>query len=363
MRILTFGEVMLRLTVPSWGRLADALPGTLQATFGGAEVNVAVSIASQGGQAAFCTVLPDNPLTIAFLKDLRRYQVDTTPIQIIPEGRLGIYFVEMGANQRPSQVTYDRQGSAISLKPPHASYWRQILTNYQHLHVSGITPALSAQAADSVMEGVKLARELGLGVSCDLNYRNKLWRWDPGTTPQALASRVMGELLKHVTILFANEEDAEKVLGLKAEGSNVQQGTLSLEGYVHVARQIVARYPQVQFVAMTLRQSFSASRNHWGALLYDGRRQESYHAPIDEHDHYRPYELDSIVDRIGAGDAFAGALLYALVSQGGSNPDQALGYAVAASCLKHSLPGDYNTFTRDEIERVWREGGSGRVQR
>lgn len=363
MRLVTFGEVMIRLAPPGFSRLSQVLPGTLDATFGGAEVNVAVSVAAQGGQAAYCTVLPDNPLTDAFLAELRRYHVDTDLVQRSPQGRFGIYFVETGANQRGGAVTYDRAGSSIAVTPAAAYDWAAILRNASRLHVTGITPAVSAAAAEAALAGARAAHAQGIPVSCDLNFRKKLWNWDPGTKPAVLARRTMEQLLQSVTLLIANEEDAEQVLGIHAANTNVEAGQLDAAAYISVARQIAERFPTVQQVAITLRESISASHNNWGAMLYDRAADRAWFAPTDHQGRYSPYEIRNIVDRVGAGDAFGGGLLFALSTPELSEPETALGYAVAASCLKHSIIGDFNGSTRSEIEALLTGGGRGRVQR
>jgi 2-dehydro-3-deoxygluconokinase len=363
MRVVTFGEVMIRLAPPGWQRLSQVLPGALEATFGGAEVNVAVSIAAQGGRAAFCTALPDNPLTDAFTQELRRYGVDADLLQRTREGRFGIYVVETGANQRGGTVTYDRAGSSIAITPPEKYDWSKILDGASRFHVTGITPAISANAAQAALAAVRAAEQRQIPVSCDLNFRKKLWTWEPGAKPAALARRVMEELLMHVSLVIANEEDAEQVLGIHASNTNVERGQLDPTGYVEVAGQIAQRFPRVEHVAITLRESMSASHNNWGALLFERKSDRAWFAPTDANGRYHPYEIRNIVDRVGAGDAFGGALLFALDDPKLSAPETALAYAVAASCLKHSIVGDFNNSTRAEIEALMHGGGAGRVQR
>jgi len=363
MRVVTFGEVMIRLAPPGWLRLGQVLPGSLDATFGGAEVNVAVSIAAQGGRAAFCTSLPDNPLTDAFVQELRRFNVDTDFIQRTRDGRFGIYFVETGANQRSGTVTYDRAGSAIAITPPEAYNWSKILEGATRFHVTGITPAISASASHAALAAVKAAAERKIPVSCDLNFRKKLWNWEPGAKPAVLARRVMEQLLTSVSLLIANEEDAEQVLGIRAQNTNVEKGELDPAGYVDVARQIAERFPAIQYVAITLRESLSASHNNWGGMLYERGSDRAWFAPANSAGEYQPYAITHIVDRVGAGDAFAGGLLFALDRPELSAPETALRYAVAASCLKHSIIGDFNSSTRTEVEALMRGGGAGRVQR
>lgn len=363
MRVVTFGEVMLRMMPPGWLRVSQSLPGSLDATFGGAEVNVAVSIARQGGQAAFCTALPDNPLTDAFVAQLRSFGVDVDLIQRTKEGRFGIYFVENGANQRGGTVIYDRAGSSISMTPAKCYAWETIFQGANWFHVTGITPSLSQAAAEAALTSAREATQRKIPVSCDLNFRKKLWNWEEGTKPSALARKTMEQLLPHVQVLIANEEDAEQVLGIHAAETNVDAGELNLEGYQTVARQIVQRFPNIRKVAITLRESISASHNNWGAMLFDAEKDQAVYAPTDAAGAYTPYEIRNIVDRVGAGDSFAGALIFALLTPELADSATALHYAVAGSCLKHSILGDYNQSTRSEIEALMKGGGRGRVSR
>ncbi len=363
MRVVTLGEVMIRMMPPGWDRLTRSLPGMLEATFGGAEVNVAVSIAAQGGTAAYCSALPDNPITTAFAGELRKYGVDDSLLVRCSEGRFGIYFVENGANQRGGTVTYDRAGSSISVVPPDRYNWDQIFDGATWYHITGITPSLSETAADLARVSIDQAARRGIPVSCDLNFRKKLWNWKPGTKPAALARQTMESLLPKMQVLIANEEDADHVLGIRAAGTDVDAGVLNLAGYEDVARQIVTKFPNLKLVAITLRESISASHNNWGAMLFDAATNQACFAPTDAKGKYSPYEIHSIVDRVGAGDAFAGGLVFALQTPELSEPKTALAYAVAASCLKHSIRGDFNDSTRSEIEALMRGGGSGRVSR
>lgn len=363
MRVVTFGEVMLRMMPTGWSRLSQSLPGSLDVTFGGAEVNVAVSIVRQGGHAAFCTPLPDNPITDAFISQLRSFGVDEDLVTRQPEGRFGIYFVENGANQRGGTVTYDRSGSCISTTPASSYRWDTIFAEASWFHTTGITPSLSRDAAGAAIASVEQAAKRGIPVSCDLNFRKKLWNWEPGTKPAVLARKTMELLLPHVHVLIANEEDAEHVLGISSSATNVDAGELNLAGYEDVARQIVKRFPNLSHVAITLRESISASHNNWGAMLYDAKSQQARFAPLDNSGTYVPYEIRAIVDRVGAGDSFAGALIFALQTPELSEPETALRYAVAASCLKHSILGDFNDVTRSEIEALMNGGGRGRVSR
>jgi len=363
MRLVTFGEVMIRLAPEEFLRLAQVLPGRLEATFGGGEVNVAVSVALQGGEAAFATVLPDNVLTDCFEQELRRLKVDPGLVKRSPNGRFGIYFVETGVNQRSGTVTYDRDHSSIALASPQDYDWNAIFEGASWFHITGITPAISAQSAAAAREAVRAAKERKITVSCDLNFRKKLWRWKAGAGPVELARETMRGLVPFVDVVIANEEDAEMCLGIRAAESNVEEGAIHLEGYAEVARQIVQQYSNVSRVAITLRESLSASHNNWGALLYDAKSGSLHTAPCDAGGRYHPYEIKNIVDRVGAGDSFAGGLIFALNTPGLDDAATALRYATAASCLKHSIKGDFNYATRSEIESLMKGSGSGRVVR
>ncbi len=363
MHVVTFGEVMLRLAPREFLRLAQSIPGCLEVTFGGGEVNVAVSVARQGGRASFLTSLPDNPLTDAFEAELRKLNVGTELIVRHEQGRFGAYYVETGANQRAGTVTYDRDASAISLTPADAYDFDSTFSGANWFHITGITPAVSAQAAEASLAAVQHAKRQGLTVSCDLNFRKKLWKWQPETAATDLAQQTMKGLMPHIDIVIANEEDAEKALGISAADTDVEAGRINVAAYEEVARRVVAEFPNVSQVAITLRESVSASHNNWGAVLFDKHTDRTYAAPLDEQGDYRPYEIRNIVDRVGAGDSFAGGLIFALNTPVLSAPESALQYAVAASCLKHSIKGDFNYASRAEIESLMSGGGSGRVQR
>jgi len=363
MRVVTFGEVMLRLAPEGFLRLRQSLPGRLEATFGGGELNVAVSIAVQGGRAAFLTSVPDNVVTDALIQEMRKLHVDTDLVVRNPRGRFGIYFVENGTNQRGGTVSYDRAGSSISCCTAADYDWDAAFHDANWFHITGITPAISEQAAEAAVAAVKNAKQRGLSVSCDLNYRKKLWKWKSGVSAESLARETMARLMPFVDLVIANEEDADLALGIRAPETNVEAGTLNVAGYTDVARQIVKRFANVRMVAITLRGSISASHNNWGGLLFDTAANRTSVAPCDPDGRYRPYEIRNIVDRVGAGDSFAGALIFALGTPGLDSPDAALRYAVAASCLKHSILGDFNYATRTEIEELMRGAGSGRVQR
>ncbi|MEQ9406720.1 MAG: sugar kinase [Fuerstiella sp.] len=361
-KFITFGEIMMRMAPPGTLRLQQTLPGTLDVTFAGAEANVAVSLSMFGADVGFISALPDNPLTDACLQTLRGLGVDTSGILRTDQGRLGIYFVEAGANQRPSRVTYDRAGSSVSLTPPDAYDWKRLLQGAEALHVSGITPALSREAAEATLDAVRTARSLGVQVSCDLNYRAKLWNWQPGTDRKQLAAETMAGILPSVDILIANEADCGDVLGIHAGGSSVESGHVEVDAYPNVARQVVQRFPNISLVATTLRESVSASHNNWGAMLFDAKADKAWFAP-EVDGHYQPYEIRNIVDRVGGGDAYAASLLFALNHDDYAGPQQALQFATAASCLAHSILGDFNFSSRSEVDALMKGSASGRVVR
>lgn len=359
--IVTFGEIMGRLTPPGFLRLRQALPGTLEVTFAGAEANVAASLSMFGADAKFVTALPGNDLADACISTLQATGVASHIVRT-DYGRLGLYFVEKGANQRPSRVTYDRDGSAISLTDPSVYDWTEIFDQSQWFHVTGITPALSRYAADATLASVQAAKSHGLTVSCDLNFRGKLWRWEEHTPARELARRIMTEVLPHVDVLIANEEDCGDVLGIRGEGTNVEAGRLDVERYPQVARQVISQFPNVDIVATTLRQSVSASHNNWGAMLYASKGDVALFSPQGGQG-YQPYEIRNIVDRVGGGDAFAAGLIYGLTNSDFPSLQEALDFAVAASCLAHSVEGDFNFASRSEVESLAKGSASGRVIR
>ncbi len=342
-RVVCFGEVMMRLTPPGYQRFVWTR--SYDVTFAGAEVNVAASLANLGVTADFVTRLPADEIGDACISYLRQFGVGTAHI-IRGGDRLGIYFLEMGAMQRGSKVIYDRSGSSISTIEPGMLDWDKILEGANWFHWTGITPSISRNLEGVCLEGVKAAKAMGLTVSCDLNYRAKLWKW--GKT----ASEVMPELVKYCDLAIGNEEDADKVFGIKAGGVDVKAGRISGDRYREVAEKLVQRFPNLRYVAITLRGSLSASHNTWSGLLYDGK--DAWHAPV--------YQLTHIVDRVGGGDAFAGGLIYKL-SRGETDMQKALDFAVAASCLKHSIYGDFNQVSIAEIEGLMKGDASGRVAR
>lgn len=362
-RVVTFGEVMGRINPPGFRRFAQSLPGNVEFTFGGGEINVAVAVAALGGESAFVTVLPRNPLADACIAHLRGMGVDTSGVVRSAEGRLGLYFLETGASQRGGAVIYDRDRSAIALAPPAAYDWPAALEGARWFHVTGITPAISAPAAQATLDAVRAAGTAGVSVSCDLNFRKKLWNWEPGVKPRDLAERTMRGILPFVDLVIANEEDAAMVLSIHAEGADVEAGKLEVAAYRAVARTIVEQFPNVSRVAITLRESVSASHNNWGGMLYDAASEQACLAPLGPDGGYRPYEIRDIVDRVGAGDSFSGALLFALSTPELAAPELAVRFAAAASCLKHTHPGDFLCVTRAEAEALMGGSGSGRVNR
>ena len=339
MKVVTFGELMLRLATP--GHLRFNQTNLLEMTFGGGEANVAVSLVQFGDSASFVTRLPRHDIAEASIQQLRGLGVETHAILRGGE-RMGIYFLETGAAQRASTVTYDRSHSAISEIDPAELNWPAILDKAGWFHFTGITPALSGSAASAVLDAIRTAKDLGLTVSCDLNYRKKLW------SPER-AQEVMSSLMPHVDYCIANEEDAEKVFGIKAAGVELSLGKIDRDRYVDVARQLTDRFG-LQGAAITLRESHSASRNGWSGMYYHGG-----------HVCFSPrFEVD-IVDRVGGGDAFAAGFIHAEAA--GQAPQQVIDFAVAAGCLKHSIPGDYNRVSLREVEALMGGDGSGRVQR
>jgi 2-dehydro-3-deoxygluconokinase len=361
-KIVTFGEIMGRLAPEGFLRFRQAVPGLVNITFGGAEGNVAASIALLGKQAVYVTALPKHALADACIANLKAVGVDTSRIMRTDEGRLGLFFLETGANQRPSNVIYDRAGSSISLTPAEAYPWKEIFNGACWFHVSGITPAISEIAAEATLVAVQEAKAADLHVSCDLNFRKKLWRWDRSLSPTELAEKTIRRILPYVDVVIANEEDASDVLSIRAGDSDVHAGRLEIERYPEVARNILSQFTNVSLVAITLRESISATHNNWGAMLYCSPEQKAYFAPCRDGD-YTPYTITNIVDRVGGGDAFAAGLIFALTTEDLSSPQTAISFAAAASCLAHSIPGDYNYSSRSEVETLMRGSGSGRVVR
>lgn len=360
---LGFGEIMARVTPEDHLRWRQAVPGRVDVTWGGGEANVCASLALFGQPVRYVTALPRHVIAESLAASLRGLGVDVDQLLWRDDGRLGIYFVEVGANQRGSTVVYDREHSAVSLAGPEEYDFDAVLKDVHWLHVTGITPSISENACRANLELVRRAKQAGASVSCDLNYRKKLWNWRPGTDKKTLARECMPEVLPYVDLVIGNEEDAADVLDIHAEGTDVERGAINASAYEQVAREIVGRFPNVSRVAITLRQSISADHNNWGAMLFDVAEDRAFLAPLDENGDYCPHEIRDIVDRVGGGDSFAGGLLYALNSDEYSRPDQAIGFAVAASCLKHSIKGDFNYVTVKEVAALAAGNVTGRVQR
>lgn len=339
-KVVCFGEIMLRLAPE--GNLRFCQADKFTAVYGGGEANVSVSLANYGLDAAFVTKLPDNPIGQCAVNSLRQYGVDTS--RIVRGGdRVGIYYCEKGASQRASNVVYDRAHSSISEAVPADFDWDKIFEDAEFFHFTGITPAISDSAAAVTLEACKAAKAKGIKISCDLNFRKKLWTSEK-------AGKVMGELMQYVDVCIANEEDAEKVFGIKSSGTDVSTGKLNKEGYQEVAKQLKDRF-NFEKVAITLRESISASNNNWGAMLMDG----------DNFYYSKTYSITPIVDRVGGGDSFGGGLIYAILQ---NMPSQdIIEFAVAASCLKHTIEGDFNHATLSEVKSLMAGDGSGRVQR
>ncbi len=338
-KVITFGEIMLRLAPEGYYRFVQA--ESYGATYGGGEANVAVSLANYGLDAGFVTKLPAHEIGQAGINALRRFGVDTSNI-VRGGDRVGIYFLEKGASQRPSKVIYDRAGSSIATAKPEDFDWDRIFEGAEWFHFTGITPALGDNVAAICLDACKAAKEKGITISCDLNYRNKLWSKEK-------AGQVMGELCQYVDVCISNEEDASDVFGIKAAGTDVTAGQVNHEGYRDVAKQLADRFGFSK-VAITLRTSISANDNKWAAMLYDGN--ECYFS--------KQYTMH-IVDRVGGGDSFGGGLIYACLQDMGSQ--DIIEFAVAASCLKHSIEGDFNQVSVDEVKKLAGGDASGRVQR
>lgn len=338
-KIVTFGEIMLRLAPNEYYRFFQN--DQLQATFGGGEANVAVSLANFGEDVSYVTKLPDNPIGDACIRNLRSFNVKTENI-VRGGNRIGIYFLEKGASQRGSVCVYDRAHSSISEADSEDFDWDKIFEGTEWFHFTGITPALGSNLVEICIEACKKAKEKGITISCDLNYRSKLWT-------KAEANQAMTELCKYVDVCIANEEDAKDVFGIQAENTDVSKGKLDKEAYKSVAKQLMGRF-SFKKVAITLRTSISASDNDWSGMLYDG---ENYYFS-------KEYQLH-IVDRVGGGDSFGAGLIYALLHK--KSMQDTIEFAVAASALKHSIEGDFNRVSVEEVKKLAGGDGSGRVQR
>lgn len=352
-----FGELLMRLTTRNQERFVQSRQ--FDVAYTGAEANAAVSLANYGGEANVVSAVPAGELGDACINFLRQYGLDTRFVAR-RGSRLGILYVEPGASQRPSKVIYDRAGSAITELTPDDFDWPTIFSGKDWLHLSGTAPALSESMAATVIAACKAAHEAGARTSIDMNYRKKLWRWDPSLGPRELAEKTMREILPHIDLIIGNEEDAHDVLGIRAGDTEVTKGELDIGRYPEVAKNISEQFPQASFVAITLRESLSASANRWGAMLYDCSQKKPHFAPLSG-GKYAPYTITPIVDRVGGGDSFSGALIYQLLEE--AMPQEALDFAVAASCLKHAIPGDFNLVSKSEVLTLAQGDASGRVQR
>ena len=343
-KVVTFGEIMLRLATPAYLRFSQT--DTFSATFGGGEANVAVSLANYGVEVDFVTRLPQNDIAASCLAELRKRNVGVSNIVYGGE-RLGIYFLETGAVARPSKVVYDRAHSSISTIERGMIDWDKVFEGADWFHWTGITPAISASAAEVCLEACQAANRLGITVSCDLNYRKNLWKYGKS------ASEIMPALVECCDVILGNEEDAEKVFGIKPEGFDVTatEGKVDSAAFRSVCEQLMARFPRAQKVIITLRGSINANHNTWGGVLFDG--ETLYESPR--------YDITHIVDRVGGGDSFMGGLIYGLREY--KDDERALNFAVAASCLKHTIYGDFNLVTVAEVENLMKGDGSGRVSR
>lgn len=341
-KIVTFGEIMLRLKSPAHERFFQS--PLLEATFGGGEANVAVSLAILGEKVSYVTALPNNAIGESVLFELRKYSIDTSNILFTDKGRVGIYFLETGANQRPSSVVYDRENSSIALSKPSDFDFSSIMQDIKWFHVTGITPAVSQNCADCTLEAMKKAKENNATVSIDLNYRKKLWKYGKN------AVDVMRELVKYADVIIANEEDIQKCLGISCE-DEVSSGKLNVENYKVLSDKVKRDFPNIKQVAITLRESKNADQNGWSAVL---NGQNGFYTS-------KHYDITDIIDRVGGGDSFAAGLIYALNNY--DNEQYALEFAVAASALKHTINGDFNLTRKKEVEALAKGDGSGRVQR
>lgn len=340
-KVVTFGEILLRLASPGYTKLFQK--DSLEATFCGGEANVAVSLSIFGLDSMLVTKLPKNEVGVAAVNSLNYFNVDTSRI-VFGEGRMGLYYLEKGASQRPSKVIYDRQYSAVSMAEREDFDWDTIFENAGWFHWTGISPALSDRLAEICEDACKAARLRGMMVSCDLNYRKNLWSSED-------AKRVMTKLMPYVDVCIANEEDAEKVLGIRSLGTDVESGILNIQGYQEVAQKISNIYG-CKYVAITLRKSYSASRNGWRAMLYNAQKGVAFLS--------REYDIQ-IVDRVGGGDSFTAGIIYSLIME--KDDQDIVEFATAASCLKHTIEGDYNRTTLSDVENLLSSAGNGRVQR
>lgn len=342
-KIVTFGEIMLRLATPGHQRFSQV--SSYCASFGGGEANVAVSLANFGLPAEFVTRLPDNDIGHSVIMELKKHSVGTENI-IFGGDRLGIYFLETGSVSRPGKVVYDRSHSSVAEIEPGMIDWEKVFAGASWFHWTGITPAISKGAADECLEAIRTAKKSGLTVSCDLNYRKNLWKWGSS------AKQVMPEMVSYCDVILGNEEDAEKVFDIKPEKADVLSGKVESAEFETVCMKLKEKFTGAKKIIITLRGSISADHNTWSGIMYDG--EHFFKAPV--------YQITHIVDRVGGGDSFMGALIYGLLNYK-DDDHKALNFAVAASCLKHTIHGDFNLVTVAEVEQLMKGDSSGRVIR
>lgn len=368
-RIVAMGEIMGRFSPPGYQRFGQCMPGSLDILFAGAEASVAMSIAHLGGDAAFVTALPNHTIADACIAAVRAVGVDTRHIVRTPSGRLGLYFLESGVNQRPGKVIYDREGSSIAITPPEAYDWNTILSDADWLVVSGITPAISRNGLDVTLTAVDAAVKHGVKVLCDFNFRGKLWHWSPPMPPRQLAIESIRQVLPKIDLLIAGTDEILELIGEEQSTPMHDAETAPQESFAAAARRLKALFPKLTEVASTYRRTSSASHHQLGGMLWVAPAglgsDRVYWAPKSSGDPTanQTYSIDQVVDRIGTGDAFTAGLLFALTTPELSQPDRAIAFATAAFCLSHSIAGDFNFTNRQEIEELLAGDSSGRVQR
>lgn len=354
-RVVTFGEIMLRVTPPGFQRLQQVMPGKVEVTFAGAEASIAASISYLGGNSAFVTALPNHAVADACIANLRSLGVDTSSIVRTSEGRLGLYYYERGINQRASQVIYDRDGSSISVLTAEHYDWDLILNGAQWLVISGITPAISRNAAAVTKSAMQAANARGVNVACDMNYRSKLWQWSPPLSARELATKTMRDLMPLVDMFIGGREDAAEVLGVSSSTSEPHE-------LRRISGEVSRVYPRLKYIAMTRRVGNTANSNAFGGMLFNCQSQNAVYAPL-QNDEPSMYQISDIVDRLGAGDAFTAGLLYSLTRAETIDLQKTIDFATAAGCLSHSIDGDYNYVSCSEVEAIAAGAQGGRVSR
>lgn len=374
-KVVALGEIMGRFSPQGYCRFGQSMPGSLDILFAGAEASVAMSIAYLGGNASFVTALPDHAIGDACVAAVRAVGVDTRHIIRTAEGRLGLYFLEAGVNQRPGKVIYDREGSSIAITPPEAYDWEAIFRDAHWLVISGITPAISRNGLDVTVAAVDAATQRGVRVLCDFNYRGKLWRWSPPTPPRQLAIESIRRLLPQIDLLVAGADEMLELIGENQSVYFNQDSSAPEALFANAASDLQRRYPRIQQIASTYRRTTSASHHQLGGMLWQAAGGTDHGSQVHGSQvHWAPrsptdrttnqtYAIEQIVDRIGTGDAFTAGLLFALTTPELSEPDRAIAFATAAFCLSHSIAGDFNFTTRQEIEELLSGDSSGRVQR